>query len=33
MIDKKHLLNTEQMANFVADGYLSFDELISARIE
>ena len=28
MSDKKYLLNTEQMANFVADGYLRFDELI-----
>ena len=28
MSDKKHLLTTEQMANFVADGYLRFDELI-----
>ena len=28
MIDKKHLLTTEQMANFVADGYLRFDKFI-----
>ena len=28
MIDKKYLLTTEQMANFVADGYLRFDNLI-----
>ena len=28
MIDKKYLLTTEQMANFVADGYLRFDKLI-----
>ena len=28
MIDKKYLLNSKQMANFVADGYLRFDELV-----
>ncbi len=28
MIDKKYLLTTEQMASFVADGYLRFDKLI-----
>ena len=28
MLDKKYLLTTEQMANFVADGYLRFDNLI-----
>ena len=32
MIDKKYLLNTEQMANFVADGYLRFDELIPREL-
>ena len=32
MIDKKFLLNTEQMANFVADGYLRFDELIPREL-
>ncbi len=28
MVDKQHLLTTEQMANFVADGYLRFDDFI-----
>ena len=28
MIDKQYLLNSKQMANFVADGYLRFDELV-----
>ena len=32
MSDKKHLLTTEQMANFVADGYLRFDELIPQEL-
>ena len=32
MIDKKYLLNTEQMANFVADGYLRFDDLIPQEL-
>ena len=32
MSDKKYLLNTEQMANFVADGYLRFDELIPSEL-
>ena len=32
MIDKKYLLNTEQMANFVTDGYLRFDELIPREL-
>ena len=27
-MDKKHLLNSKQMANFAADGYLRFDELV-----
>ena len=29
MIDRTHLLNSRQMAQFVADGYLRFDELVS----
>ena len=28
MVDKQHLLNTKQMAQFVADGLLRFDELV-----
>ena len=28
MIDRQYLLNSKQMANFVADGYLRFDELV-----
>ena len=32
MIDKKHLLNSKQMANFVTDGYLRFDELVSNEL-
>ncbi len=28
MVDKQHLLNTKQMAQFVADGLLLFDELV-----
>ena len=32
MIDKKYLLNSKQMANFVADGYLRFDELVSTEL-
>ena len=28
MIDKKHLLTTQQMAEFVARGFLRFDELV-----
>lgn len=28
MVDKQHLLTTEQMASFVADGYLRFDDFI-----
>ena len=29
MIDRQYLLNSKQMANFVTDGYLRFDELVS----
>ena len=32
MSDNKYLLSTEQMANFVADGYLRFDELIPSAL-
>ena len=32
MIDKKYLLNSKQMANFVTDGYLRFDELVSTEL-
>ena len=28
MVDKQYLLNTKQMAQFVADGFLRFDELV-----
>ena len=28
MIDRQYLLDSKQMANFVADGYLRFDELV-----
>ena len=28
MVDKKYLLDSTQMANFVADGFLRFDELV-----
>lgn len=32
MIDKKSLLDSKQMANFVADGFLHFDELVPAEL-
>ena len=32
MTDNKDLLNSKQMANFVADGYLRFDELVPAKL-
>ena len=32
MIEKKHLLTSTQMANFVADGLLRFDELVPDEI-
>ena len=32
MIDKKYLLNSKLMANFVTDGYLRFDELVSNEL-
>lgn len=32
MIDKQHLLTSKQMARFVTDGYLRFDELVPAEI-
>ena len=28
MVDKQYLLSTKQMAQFVADGFLRFDELV-----
>ena len=28
MVDRKYLLDSKQMAHFVADGYLRFDELV-----
>lgn len=31
-IDKKYLLNSRQMAHFVADGYLRFDEMVPNKI-
>ena len=32
MIDKKYLLDSKQMAHFVADGYLRFDELVPTAL-
>ena len=32
MVDKKYLLNSEQMASFVARGFLRFDELIPQEV-
>lgn len=32
MLDKKYLLNTKQMAQFVADGYLRFDDLVPREL-
>jgi ribosomal protein S27AE len=32
MVDKKYLLNTRQMAEFVARGFLRFDELVPAEV-
>ena len=32
MIDKAHLLNSKQMADFVARGFLRFDELVPSEI-
>jgi hypothetical protein len=32
MVDKQHLLNSKQMAQFVADGLLRFDELVPAEL-
>ena len=32
MVDKQYLLNTKQMAQFVADGFLRFDELVPDEI-
>ena len=32
MIDKAHLLNSKQMAEFVARGFLRFDELVPNEI-
>jgi hypothetical protein len=32
MATEQHLLNTKQMAQFVADGFLRFDELVPAEL-
>ena len=32
MAAPEHLLNSVQMANFVADGFLRFDELVPAHL-
>ncbi|MFT5090802.1 MAG: hypothetical protein ACI906_000046 [Candidatus Latescibacterota bacterium] len=32
MVDKEHLLTTQQMARFVADGFLRFDELVPPEL-
>ena len=32
MAEKNHLLNSKQMAQFVADGFLRFDELIPQNL-
>lgn len=32
MVDKKHLLTSKQMAAFVADGYLRFDQIVPDEI-
>ena len=32
MVDKKYLLNSEQMASFVSRGFLRFDELIPQEV-
>ena len=32
MVDKKYLLTTKQMAEFVARGFLRFDELVPDEI-
>ncbi|MBI2192542.1 MAG: phytanoyl-CoA dioxygenase family protein [Planctomycetes bacterium] len=32
MVDRKHLLNSKQMASFVSDGYLRFDELVPMEL-
>ena len=32
MVDKQYLLNTKQMAQFVADGFLRFDELVPEEL-
>ena len=32
MVDRKHLHDSKQMANFVADGFLRFDELVPADL-
>ena len=32
MVDRKYLLTSVQMANFVADGFLRFDELVPDRL-
>ena len=32
MVDKQYLLNSKQMATFVAKGYLRFDELVPQEI-
>ena len=32
MVDERNLLNSKQMADFAADGYLRFDELVPAEL-
>ena len=32
MAEKKHLLNSKQMAQFVVDGFLQFDELVPTKL-
>ena len=32
MVDKKHLLTSKQMARFVTDGYLRFDEIVPPEV-
>ena len=33
MADARNLLNSKQMANFVTDGFLRFDELVPGGVE
>jgi len=32
MINKNYLLDSKQMANFVSDGFLRFDELVPNKL-